>query len=104
MPILKAPINRKSSPRFTAFATITMFEEQVAKTPDRIALSACDGKLTYKELDRLANITANSLIEKGLEKGGYGFIFGMLVKPNFYVNVHHRCKSDNDSDYRGLSW
>lgn len=47
-----------------------MFEEQVAKTPDRIALSACDGKLTYKELDRLANITANSLIEKGLEKGG----------------------------------
>lgn len=47
-----------------------MFEEQVAKTPDRIALSACDGKLTYKELDRLANITANSLIEKDLEKGG----------------------------------
>lgn len=47
-----------------------MFEEQVAKTPDRIALSACDGKLTYKELDRLANITANSLIEKGLEKDG----------------------------------
>ena len=47
-----------------------MFEEQAAKTPDRIALSACDGKLTYKELDRLANITANSLIEKGLEKGG----------------------------------
>lgn len=47
-----------------------MFEEQVAKAPDRIALSACDGKLTYKELDRLANITANSLIEKGLEKGG----------------------------------
>ena len=26
MPILKAPINRKSSPRFTAFATITMFD------------------------------------------------------------------------------
>ncbi len=47
-----------------------MFEEQVAKAPDRIALSARDGKLTYKELDRLANITANSLIEKGLEKGG----------------------------------
>ena len=47
-----------------------MFEEQVAKAPDRIALSACDGKLTYKELDRLANITANSLIEKGLKKGG----------------------------------
>lgn len=45
-----------------------MFEEQVAKAPDRIALSACDGKLTYKELDRLANITANSLIEKGLKR------------------------------------
>ena len=37
-------------------------------------------------------------------KCGYGFIFGMLIKPNFYVNVHHGCKSDNDSDYRGLSW
>lgn len=37
-------------------------------------------------------------------KCGYGFIFGMLVKPNFYVNVHHGCKSDNDSDYRSLSW
>lgn len=47
-----------------------MFEEQAAKTPDRIAISACDGKLTYNELDRLANITANSLIEKGLKNGG----------------------------------
>lgn len=47
-----------------------MIEKQVAKTPERIALVACDGKLTYKELDRLANITANALIERGLEKGG----------------------------------
>lgn len=47
-----------------------MIEEQVAKTPERIALVACDGKLTYKEFDRLANITANALIEKGLKKGG----------------------------------
>ena len=47
-----------------------MIEEQVAKTPERVALVACDGKLTYRELDRLANITANSLIERGLKKGG----------------------------------
>ena len=47
-----------------------MFEKQAAKTPDTIAVSACDGKRTYKELDRLANITANSLIKMGLKKGG----------------------------------
>ncbi len=47
-----------------------MIEKQVEKTPERTALIACDGKLTYKELDRLSNIIANALIEKGLKKGG----------------------------------
>lgn len=47
-----------------------MFEKQAAKTPDKIALVACDKTLTYREFDRLANITANSLIAKGFKKGG----------------------------------
>lgn len=47
-----------------------MFENQVDKTPDVTALVACDESLTYSELERLSNITANSLLEKGLQKGG----------------------------------
>ena len=47
-----------------------MFEKQAEKTPDRKAVVACDGTLTYSELNRLANITANGLIERGLKKGG----------------------------------
>lgn len=47
-----------------------MFEQQVQKAPDNIAISACDGKLSYSELDRLANKTANALIDMGLKKGG----------------------------------
>ena len=46
-----------------------LFEKQVDKTPNKTALVACDKKLTWKELDRLANITANNLIEKGLKVG-----------------------------------
>ena len=46
-----------------------LFEKQVDKTPNKTALVACDKKLTWKELDKLANITANNLIEKGLKVG-----------------------------------
>ena len=45
------------------------FEKQVERTPDKNALVACDKTLTYKELDNLANITANELIARGLKKG-----------------------------------
>lgn len=46
------------------------FEEQAEKTPDKNAIVACDRTITYSELNRLANITANELISKGLKKGG----------------------------------
>ena len=46
-----------------------LFEKQVALHPDRTALVACDGKFTYSQLDKRANIIANSLIEKGATKG-----------------------------------
>lgn len=46
-----------------------MFEKQADRVPDNKALVACDRTLTYSELERLSNITANSLIEKGLKKG-----------------------------------
>lgn len=47
-----------------------LFEIQAEKTPERKAVVACDGTLTYNELDRLSNITANELIARGLKKGG----------------------------------
>ncbi|MBR3596878.1 MAG: amino acid adenylation domain-containing protein [Clostridia bacterium] len=46
-----------------------LIEEQVAKTPDKIAVVACDKTLTYKKLNEEANKIAHSLIEKGIGRG-----------------------------------
>jgi len=45
-----------------------LFEEQVAKTPDKVALIACDKTLTYAELNNNANRIAHALAEKGVKK------------------------------------
>lgn len=44
---------------------VDLFEEQVQKTPDRIAVVFEGQKLTYKELNEKANQLARYLIEKG---------------------------------------
>ena len=46
-----------------------LFEKQVAKTPEKIALIACDKTLTYAELNDNANRIAHSLIAKGVHSG-----------------------------------
>ncbi len=46
-----------------------LFEKQAALHPDKTALVACDGKYTYSQLDKRANIIANSLIARGVKKG-----------------------------------
>lgn len=46
-----------------------LFEEQVQKTPDKVAVIACDKALTYAELHETANRIAHSLIEKGIIPG-----------------------------------
>ena len=46
-----------------------LFEEQVAKTPDKISVIACDKTLTYAELNEQANRIAHSLVEKGVSVG-----------------------------------
>ena len=46
-----------------------LFEEQVAKTPDKDAVIACDKTLNYAELNEQANRIAHSLIEKGVSVG-----------------------------------
>jgi non-ribosomal peptide synthetase component F len=40
------------------------FEEQVARFPDRLAVRASDGALTYRELDCLANRMAHGLLAR----------------------------------------
>ena len=46
-----------------------LFEEQVVKTPDKVALVASDKTLTYRKLNEEANKIAHSLIEKGVKVG-----------------------------------
>lgn len=46
-----------------------LFEEQVAKSPEKVAVIACDKTLTYAELNEQANRIAHSLIEKGVHIG-----------------------------------
>ena len=53
-----------------------LFEEQVARTPDKTAVVAVDKTLTYKELNEEANRIAHSLMEKGV---GRGDIVGLLL-------------------------
>ncbi len=46
-----------------------LFEEQVERTPDKIAVIACDKTLTYAELNEQANRIAHAIVEKGITVG-----------------------------------
>ena len=59
-----------------------LFEEQVAKTPNKVAVVACDKTLTYAELNEQANRIAHSLIEKGL---GVGDIVAFALPRKSYL-------------------
>ncbi len=59
-----------------------LFEEQVAKTPDKTAVIACDKSLTYAELNEQANRIAHSLIEKGI---GVGDIVAFALPRKSYL-------------------
>ena len=48
------------------YRTNKIFENQCEKTPYDVALHAIDGELTFKELNEMSNIIANSLIKKGV--------------------------------------
>ena len=47
----------------------TLFEQHAARTPDRTALIAQDGTLTFGQLDALANRVANGLLAEDVRKG-----------------------------------
>jgi amino acid adenylation domain-containing protein len=47
----------------------TLFEQQVARTPDAIALIQGERELTYAELNRRANVVAWQLVDLGVKPG-----------------------------------
>ncbi|EPR12948.1 non-ribosomal peptide synthetase [Ruminiclostridium papyrosolvens] len=65
-----------------------LFEEQVKRTPENIALVQNEKKLTYRELNEKSNKIAWELIQRGVKSGdhvgiiaqrGFGMIAGMLA-------------------------
>ena len=48
-----------------------LFEEQVSKTPDNIAVSFCDRSLTYSELDKKSDIIAGKLRKLGVKSNDF---------------------------------
>ena len=61
----------------------TLFEEQVIKTPEKIAVIACDKTLTYKELNEEANRIAHGLIARGVAVGD--IVAFMLPRKNYLI-------------------
>ncbi|MBU7314571.1 non-ribosomal peptide synthetase [Paenibacillus oleatilyticus] len=55
-------------PRHQSLACL--FEEQVEKTPDRVAVVFGEEQLTYRELDAKSNQVAGGLLEQGIKPGG----------------------------------
>ena len=47
------------------------FESQAARTPEDIAVSDCDSKVTYRQLDQLVNRSANLLADAGVKPGDF---------------------------------
>lgn len=48
---------------------IELFEEQVNKSPENVAVIYGENQITYKELNEKANSVANYLIKQGIKKG-----------------------------------
>jgi len=67
--------------RYSKEKTITdLFEEQVLRTPDGIALRQHNRTMTYRELNERANQLAHYLVEHGVNKGDN---IGLLVTRSF---------------------
>lgn len=55
---------------------ISLFEKQVEKTPEKIAIICNKEKLTYKELNEKANMLARKMLEKGVKQTD---IIGIMI-------------------------
>ena len=56
--------------------TISLFEKQAEKTPEKIAIISNKKKLTYKELNEKANMLARKMIENGVKQQD---IIGIMI-------------------------
>ncbi|HEU4962559.1 MAG TPA: amino acid adenylation domain-containing protein [Bacilli bacterium] len=63
---------------------IERFEEQVAKTPDRVALVFENEELTYREFNRRANQVAHDLRQRGI---GENTVVGLMAQRSFEMMV-----------------
>jgi len=63
---------------------IDLFEEQVEKTPDNIAVVFENKKLTYRELNEKANSLANYLLDEGVERES---VVGIRLDKSFEMIV-----------------
>ncbi len=63
----------------------SLFEEQAAKDPDKVAVIACDRELTYGELNEQANRIAHSLIGMGIQPGD--IVAFMLPRRSYLLSV-----------------
>lgn len=61
-----------------------MFEEQVDKTPNHVALVFKDQCMTYRELNQKSNQLANCLRKKGV---GPNSLVGLMVEPGFEMFI-----------------
>ncbi len=75
----------KKTPHYPVNKSIQeLFQEQVEKTPDDVALVFEKKELTYKELNEKANKLARMLIEKGVGKNS---IIALMVEPSEYLII-----------------
>lgn len=63
----------------------TLFEEQVQRKPEETAVIACDGSLTYGEVNELANRIAHGLLSQGIVEGD--LVAFLLPRRSFLIAV-----------------
>lgn len=63
---------------------VDLFEEQVEKTPDNIAVVCGENKITYRELNQKANSLAHNLVSKGVEANT---VVGILINRSIEMIV-----------------
>jgi len=61
-----------------------VFMEQVARTPEAIAVVFEDKKITYRKLDEMSNVLAHILQKKGIERGD---VVPLIAKRSYYIPV-----------------
>lgn len=64
---------------------IDLFNEQVAKTPDSIAVVFEERKLTYQELDKITDLLAGKLVAAGVKKET---IVGVMIDRSEYMVIY----------------